>query len=367
MAMEPIAFNASYLTVMCLGLGASAWLHHLLLSRRGQRRRMAWLTLLLGLPMAAILAKLFCVVFRFDLFNVYGASALIQANPEQFSFVGGCLGFVLGAVFAALISRERVLPALDAYAAPACLMVAVARAAEGFLGDLGIGDYVDAEAFQFFPVAVRDNWGGWALAIYMLAALAALACALCAGGWLERYRLVPGLCFERTVVGLCAGQIMFEILRVISIVLSFVHTEQVLCALAMVIIIIRRCVLLRKRFQRRAWLPVGIAVIFVFVLWEILLQFAMDKTDYLIDPLPLSEAAMDWLKANLAPVCYSLMALGVAGLLIFEWLSARAYLKCTAAGSEQLPACPDLPTAKAPEPDNAPKERAEKKKKKSKH
>lgn len=323
---------------MGLGLGAMAWLHHLLLRQFEMKRRTAWFTLLLGLPLAVIFSKLMFLAFRFDQFNNHGAAALIQLNPETFSFVGGCFGFVLGAVFAALISREKVLKALDVFAVPACLMVAVARAAEGFLGDLGIGDYVDAEAFQFFPLAVQDDWGGWALAVFMLAALAAAACGLFVSGKLELYRVPAGLVFERTVVGLGCGQMFFEILRVVYIQLSFVRTEQVLCALAVVIVLIRRCVLLRKRHGRRAWLLVGIAVILLFVLWQIFLQFALDKTDYLIDPLPLSETAMDWLKSNLMPVCLGLMGLGIVGLLVFDGLSVRAYWRAevTEAISQKL-------------------------------
>ncbi len=321
-----MTFNASWLAVMCLGLVAMAWLHCLILYMAEQKRRMALFTVVLGLPLAAVLSKLLYLAFRFDQFNIYGAAALIQLNPETFSFVCGCLGFVLGAVFAALICREKVLCALDTFAVPACLMVAVARAAEGFLGDLGVGDYVDAEALQFFPLAVQDDWGGWTLAIFMLAALAAVFCGLWTSRWLKFSPVCPGLCFERAVMGLCCGQIMFEVLRVVYIQISFVRTEQVLCALAAVVIILRRCILLKKRHQLRAWLPAGIVIVVLFVAWEIFLQFAMDKTDYLIDPLPLSETAMDWLKSNLAVVCYSLMALGVLSLLIFDAVTARRYL-----------------------------------------
>ena len=123
-----------------------------------------------------------------------------------------------------------------------------------------------------------DDWGDATLAVFTLEALAALLCAL----WLTLSGRKQAGCeghFEKACVVLCAVQLFLEMLVVnywIPFIISFIRLDQVLCAVVLLILVIRGCV----RNQKAG--PVIVTVLLIGL--NGLMQFVQDKP-YLF-PLP---------------------------------------------------------------------------------
>ena len=315
--------TVSYWIVLGLGLLLSAWLFHLNLARAGEKRLLAWLTLYLGAGFALLLSKAVYVLLRAEeMFSQYGVGAMSRMNPEEFSFVGGCAGFVAACVLLSLILRVRIRRALDLMAAPLALGIAFARAAESFLGLLGQGsDLTDVAWTHFFPMTVEtrysDWYSEWALAVNLHLAVLALICVMLAVRWLHTCGDVRGVCFERTVVMLGFPLFVLELMRSVSVtVLVRVHTEQILVMIAM-----SACIILAAVRCRKSW--VGILVpsllLVLVVALNILLQFGVDgKLNPFLEKLPFSEEALDWILWNRADWCFPGMILTDIGLAAME-------------------------------------------------
>ena len=80
---------------------------------------------------------------------------------------------------------------------PGCaLMLALARFSEGFAGT-GYGDYLENEALWFFPLAVKNIYGEYYVALFMLEGLVALAGLLPFALRVERARAAARLRMEK--------------------------------------------------------------------------------------------------------------------------------------------------------------------------
>ena len=143
-------------------------------------RRCALLSVLIGLPAAAVLAKILFLIHNLGLdARNWSAEELFQLRWEDLSFTGGCIGFSIGVRAAARLTGIPGGKALDAFAVPGCLLIAFARMAESCMGTVGQGD-MPSFLPAVFPFAVKNGWGIPNLAVFTLEALAALLC----GGWL---------------------------------------------------------------------------------------------------------------------------------------------------------------------------------------
>ena len=327
--------TVSYLAVFIAGLLMAAWLFHENLARAREKRSLAWLTLLLGTGLGWLLAKGVYVVSRAkEVFTLYGFEALLRLNPEEFSFVGGCAGFVAGCVLASLILRVKIRRGLDLMAAPLALGVAFARAAESFLGQLGLGeDLTDVEWTHFFPMTTETRYSEWysewSLSVNLQLALLALVCVMLAVHWLRTCGDVPGVCFERTVVMLCAPLFILELMRSVSMtILVRVHLEQILIMLAMSV-----CIILAAVRGRRSWAGILIPAILLLLIvgLNIVLQFGIDgKLNPLLEKLPFSEEALDWiLWEHRADWCYPGMILTDIGMVVMELVLTRRQMRKT--------------------------------------
>ena len=320
--------TVSYILILAVGLLLAAWLFHLSLARTGQKRILAWMTLPLGAVLGFVLAKGIYVLFHLEeVFSLYGAGGLIRMNPEEFSFVGGCGGFVLACVLSARLLRMKTLRALDCFAGPLALGVAFARGAESFLGNLGHGeDLTEVEWTHFFPMSTEVSFGPtyseWYMAVNLHLALLALLCVLMAVGWLRTREDTPGVCFGRTLVMLCAPLFILELMRAVSVtILVRVHVEQILCFAVMAACILTAAV----RVRRSAAGIVAPALLLVLVIGlNIALQFGVDgKLDGLVNILPISEGAREWMIQRPADWCYPLMILTDMGLVAMELVLTR--------------------------------------------
>lgn len=297
---------ALILGLYAAGLILSGALYAYRLGTKGEKRICALLSIVFGLPLAYAGAKLFFLLQHagMDIGN-WTAEAALLPRWEEMSFAGGCLGFASGVWLAAKALHISGRKALDLFAVPGCLMIAFARMAEAGMETIGQGD-MPAFLPEVFPFAITDDWGA-SLAVFTLEALAALLCAL----WLTVAGRKQAGCegyFEKACIVLCAAQLFLEMLTVnywIPFIISFIHLDQVLCAVIMLFFIIRGC----KRNKKAG--PAVAAILLIGM--NALMQFVQDKP-YLF-PLPEGTDA-----GALAAVVFALCSAGLiaAGLLALE-------------------------------------------------
>ena len=213
---------------------------------------------------------------------------------------------------------------LDCLAPGGLLAIAVARMAESWLGNRGLGEKLsDGHWMCFFPLAVQNERGWWMMAIFTLEALWALVCL----AWLlvaaRRHRgRKPGLLFENTLALLCVGQLVLELLASGSVFYSFVHIDQVICALVLLYYILRHTLTARVRGFKRWW---PLIVYLLLVALNGVTQFALDKP-YLFTQY-LSLEAERWIMEHLQLLCYGLLVLASAGMLCCHRASVRLEIR----------------------------------------
>ena len=304
-----------YLMTLGAGLILSFALYAARLRRRGLPAGLALTTLFFSIPFGYLFAKLVYIICRFraSILN-YGLAAFIRLRPEEFSFAGGAIGVTLAVAMCARLRKRSPAEALDIFAPAGCLLVAFARAGEYFLGSVGWGDYLEIEWLCRFPFAAQNRYGEWFLAVFTFEALIALIICALALIREERYQAHRGLLFAHTAYSLCICQILPEMLRAVTIIFSFVRTEQVVCALTALGLLWFVCAKLHARGKKGAYRP----LIWIWVLagLNIALQFALDKPYLFIDPLPLSENANAWMMEHSAIIFYCIMVVCIVLMLM---------------------------------------------------
>ena len=293
--------EANLTLILCLyaaGLAFSGLLYAYRLGRAGEKRLCAPAGMILGIPLACIGAKLFFLLQHMGLdIGNWTAETVFSGVWEELSFAGGCLGFVLGVWAAVKLLRVPSGKALDLFAVPGCLLIAFARMAEAGMENIGQGN-MPSFLPEVFPFALKDDWGAM-LAVFTLEALAALLCAL----WLflsgrKRQDGFAGQ-FRKAVIVLCSAQLFLEMLIVnywIPFIISFIHLDQVICAVILLILVIRLSVRIKKA---------GPAIVTALLMGlNALMQFVQDKP-YLF-PLPESVDA-----GTLAIIVFALCSAGM--------------------------------------------------------
>ena len=187
----------------------------------GKAAALAGLTLVLGVLFGVIGARGVWLLCRINT-----RPAVFPFQYDQLSYYGGVAGVIAAAALAAKLSGQPVGKTLNTFAPMGALMAAAARFAEGFLGLMGVGTWM--EEGIFFPVTVEfvydEYYSEFYLAVFMLEglfALIAMILSLCHGKEKDR--------FLRTLFYLCLPQVFCESLRAVSINWLFVRAEQLFC------------------------------------------------------------------------------------------------------------------------------------------
>lgn len=235
------------------------------------------LAIILGLVMARLIY--FALEFR-DMYVDYdGFGGLLSIKPDEFSFIGGCVGVILAVILSAKLTKQKVLPVLDAFAPCGALMAAITRACEGLLDPMsmiGMGGGVENEALQFFPLAVKVEAYGMVLnvayAVFMLEAVLALLCAAASFVISRRGSFAPGRVFLHTAFFLALPQIFTEQILGKYMAWGFVRIEQLLCALIVFGIILYACI---RRKTITAYIPAALCLVCAAVL--IWMEFTLDN------------------------------------------------------------------------------------------
>ena len=242
-----------------------------------------------GIIFAFLCGKAVFLLFNTHLLSTDGLISLVRLNPEEFSFTGCCFGFWLGAVcirrwgYPSLGDSGKTL---DCMAVPFLLLIALARAAELFAGELGLAEFSalgleeieDGSLLARFPLAVRDDFGTWFLAVCTLEAVLILLIALCLriaeGRNRKKGEARPGALFETGVYCVCGIRLFLELARMASPVFYFVHVEQVFCAIVMLVLLIR---LYRSSVQGKKTYGIPVVLFFLCIAVNGLAQYVMDK------------------------------------------------------------------------------------------
>ncbi|MCR4885388.1 MAG: prolipoprotein diacylglyceryl transferase [Clostridiales bacterium] len=245
--------NTSYVLWMADSVLICAAMHYCLAAGLKRRGLLSAVTCVLSAALGIALARLAYCLIQIN-YVVYDGfwETVWSGDLSCTSYYGGVAGAVLGAWLAALLTGNRPMEALNAWAPAGALMAAQARFAEYFLGTLRAGGYLEDPAVQFFPLAIGNEWGEWYLAVFMLAGLAYLAVFFLS---LLRFRKSR---FLRTLFYLCLLQIILESLRNQSLIWSeFVRAEQLLCMVAVEAVLILLSVRVMKKGVPfgRAFLP----------------------------------------------------------------------------------------------------------------
>jgi len=298
--------------LLAAGLIVFGILYALSLKKQGLKWQAAPLAAAFGAVLAVVGARFFFIVPDLVFGGFWNFERAVTLQADEMSFIGGCAGFVLGAVLAAKVFRADRTAALDALALPGCVLIAFVRLAETGIGYINLGD-MPSFLPACWPFAVLNGWGLPELSVSALEALAALLCAL----WLalsKKRAEEPGMRFEKTVWVLCSVQIFLEMLCTTSswipFIISFIHLEQVLCAVILLVIMIRRTVRIKKA---------GPLIVTVLLLGlNALMQFVQDKP-YLF---PLPEGT------NITALAVIVFALTSAGLIAVWLWAAKTQSSC---------------------------------------
>lgn len=276
--------NIAYWLFLLLSLAlCTAWLA-VRANKRGMKLAPVFTGVLLGAVLAFVVAKaLYTVLLSSKVWPRYGWASLIRLEASEFSFIGGCLGMVLGMVISARLHKIQPASLLSLFAPAGALMAAGARAAECFLDMQGAGTYVENEAFARLPFAISNEWGEWFLAVFLLEALLALIAAV-VFAVRKKEDAIVSLRFERVVYYLCVPQIFCESLRALGMRWGFVRIEQVLCGVIIEGLLIYGCLQYTgaKGFWKRFWpcfAALGCVVVIVGV------EFGLDKAPSVPDAI----------------------------------------------------------------------------------
>lgn len=228
---------------------------------RGAFGRMAALSVALG----AMGARGYYVLAH-DVMQGYPGGALLCAQPYAYAMCGAVLGVLAAAALTARLTRCPTGALLDAATPAGLAMIALARMAE-LLADFGWGPMIGLEALRRFPVGVRDAFGEWRYAVFILE-------ALCAVGVLAYAARGRGGRFSGALTLWAATQIVCESMRAETLRWGFVRVQQVQCALLMLAVLVWRT---RRsgRFRAGAWAGFACGALAVAAM-----EFALDKGNW---------------------------------------------------------------------------------------
>ena len=219
--------NSSYILWMAVSALICCGVHYLLARSMKKRALLAVLTLLIGLILVPVFSRVGYCLLQWEYVSSYGfGNTLITDDMSMNSFYCGMLGAILSAILAAKCTGNGVLDALNVFAPAGALMAALARFGEYFLGLICAGNYIEESPFCFFPLSIRNEWGEWYVAVFMISGIIYL------GVFALSLLVFKKKTFLRTLFYLCLPQIFCESLRNQSLIWTqFVRVEQLLCML----------------------------------------------------------------------------------------------------------------------------------------
>ena len=302
--MEPIQLGS--LTIWPFGLFFAVLLipFFVFSSRTMKKNRLkketaSWFALL-AVPLCFILARIGFCLFAVDQMIGYDDFGMIFRTWEGgFLLWGALCGIFLAAKFTGRITGQSGAVISDSVIIPVCLMIAAVRLLGGLMFEsFGVGlslDYwfspeetdmasrysiwplADYSFFERFPFAVQNYYGTWSWAVFVLQALWAAGIALL----LRRTHTLPGGRTVLFVILFSSGSILLESMlfggEIVRLPwLAFVKANQILCAIALLCVLILCLRRLKKgeRLKPALWTSggflasIGIIIVLEFAVFE---------------------------------------------------------------------------------------------------
>lgn len=183
--------------------------------------------ILWAVPLAVICARIYYVVFRWELYAADPVSALYFWQGGL-AIYGAVIGGFIGLWLLSRKNRLSFYTLLDIAAPLVILGQAIGRWGNFFNGE-AYGALIADPAWQFFPVAVFAD-GAWRMAAFFYESCWDLAGFLFL--WLYRRRArQPGDVFWRYLLWYGAGRVVIEGLRADSLMLGPIRVSQALSAI----------------------------------------------------------------------------------------------------------------------------------------
>ncbi len=298
--METVVFSLGTMNITSFGLAimaaAAASVALLYFSMRSLGKEVWAVFAAWCLPLALIGARLFYSLARINfIVDLYGLDFILRLWEGGFAFWGAAGGSALAGLICARRMRLKTKDVLNAAVPALLLMLVLGRFAEYFSGQ-GYGPMVETPAWQFFPLAVQNEYGEWNLAIFVAEGVTALVALALSVRTFKTHKALKSL------IIVAAAQIVWESMRRDSnLRWGFVRVSQLTAVLVLFAVL---CVYMIRRFKagkKPAYLIARCAAFAVLTGGCIALEFAMDKS-----PLPYV-----W--------CWLIMAVCAAGMAILPW------------------------------------------------
>lgn len=270
-----------HLTVygLCLGVTALLFLllSLLLASKRGVDSMVVLDAALWGLPLAVIGARLmYCLAMATSLVDFGGISFFLRPWLGGYTISGAFLGLMAALLICSKRHAVSFLQLADVAAPGAALMMTLGRLAEVFTNQ-GLGEYIEDEALQVWPIAVKNTYEMWQMPVFFYeAVLALLVLIVCmvvfkkgvAGRTFEWFLLLSGL-----------TSIIMESMREDEFIrFGFVRLNMIMgCAAAVAVLAVslHRCV---KQAGWTKWQITRLVLFVLFAVLVVLAEFALDKS-----------------------------------------------------------------------------------------
>lgn len=221
----------------------------------------------------------------------YGGYTALQFMEYRSQFpyclTTGLLGMMLGAYLTERLTKMKKGTLMDAMAPAMCLTMAMARASQVNLGSVGLGwGLEEGDLLACFPFASVNSWNEWNLNVCILEGMACLVIMVISAGWFLREKRPAGVAAARTLAWLMIVQILMEQLRSVYMQWRMVRVEQVVCAIIVLLVLVRHCRVWQKESfpyrvytgsvvsNRSGWWPVP--AFLICVLLVVAAEFALD-------------------------------------------------------------------------------------------
>jgi len=316
--MEPIQLGTltlyPYGLAVALAAALGLMMMHCIGKKSGLKQGTVSVFAVLAVPLGTVFAHILYSLIRFDWLMEKGFLHMLRLTDGGYVLYGTVLGCFLAALLTAKLCKENLGSLLDAAAAPAALIIALCRLAEGLVGQ-GYGRYLadwfdgesgmslfaleDTSFLEHFPFAVQDMYEEWCWAVFVLEALFALIILVTLLKTNTRRR---GSKAALLMLLYAASQALCEGLREDAVLRwGFVRVNQILSALVVAGVLVW-CWLRMPQKQRStkeiilAWCGTLCGMLLV-----IAMEFAVEKKIVFLEWLPMD-------------VCYLITAL--AGVLM---------------------------------------------------
>lgn len=245
------------------------------LRRRGQQLRTAVLVPAVALAAGFAGARLFYFLVRAGfLVPMHGWGALFTLPYDGLAFGGAVGGAVLLVRLMEKALKAEPFALLDPLAPAGLLMAFIARLGE-YTVSFGQGAFVENMAYQFFPLAVANEWEEWYYAVFMLEALIALTVLVYS---LIMRKTPAGRQVMLTLTLFMLGQVFAESLRAESLKWGFVRVHQLFAVLAAAGVLAYYINKARRQGAQLALLLLRFALPFLLGVAALIgLEFAFDK------------------------------------------------------------------------------------------